>query len=215
VWASTAISSCWFRCHCGDTAQLSGAPAVGRAALKAVGGQQHRPGSPEPQKATSTWASLQTPSASACGPSAALWPIKLHAVVRMSLALVASLHRTTSGRVMAPPASPGWRSERGRSTFASCSVCTRSSGKQEFSPDRLDRSVLTDESSRMFDAHVLGRLRSVTPECVRSTACLYTVSVDSGFSVDAQPCRCAGWLMPRHADRAHAPRWLRQATPCV
>lgn len=54
-------------------------------------------------------------------------------------------------------------------------------------PDRLQREVTAEEQARMFEVNVSGRLRSVTPECVRSAACMYTVSSDSGFIVDAHP----------------------------
>ena len=54
-------------------------------------------------------------------------------------------------------------------------------------PEAVDRQVSAGEQARMFEAHVAGRLRSVTPEAVHAAACLYTVSSDSGFIVDARP----------------------------
>lgn len=54
-------------------------------------------------------------------------------------------------------------------------------------PETVDRQVSAAEQARMFEAHVAGRLRSVTPEAVHAAACLYTVSTDSGFIVDAHP----------------------------
>ena len=54
-------------------------------------------------------------------------------------------------------------------------------------PGSMDRQVSAGEQARMFEAHVAGRLRSVTPEAVHTAACLYTVSSDSGFIVDAHP----------------------------
>lgn len=54
-------------------------------------------------------------------------------------------------------------------------------------PEAVDRQVSAGEQARMFEAHVAGRLRSVTPEAVHAAACLYTVSTDSGFIVDAHP----------------------------
>jgi sarcosine oxidase len=59
--------------------------------------------------------------------------------------------------------------------------------RQDCEPDRLERTVQPEEQARMFTAHASGRLRSITPECVRSAACMYTVSADSGFVVDAHP----------------------------
>ena len=55
----------------------------------------------------------------------------------------------------------------------------------ETSPDDYARVVSPQESAAMFDAHVHGRLRSIRREAVHSAACLYTVSTDSGFVVDA------------------------------
>lgn len=57
----------------------------------------------------------------------------------------------------------------------------------QFMPETMDRQVSAGEQARMFEAHVAGRLRSVTPEGVHAAACLYTVSADSGFIVDAHP----------------------------
>jgi sarcosine oxidase len=54
-------------------------------------------------------------------------------------------------------------------------------------PDRVDRQVAEDEQRTMFERHVAGRLRSVTPRCVHAATCLYTVSPDSGFVVDSHP----------------------------
>lgn len=54
-------------------------------------------------------------------------------------------------------------------------------------PDQVDRNVAEVERRAMFDRHVAGRLRSVTPRCVHAAACLYTVSTDAGFVVDQHP----------------------------
>lgn len=54
-------------------------------------------------------------------------------------------------------------------------------------PDRVDRSITEVQRREMFDAHVAGRLRGVTPECVHAVSCLYTVSTDAGFIVDRHP----------------------------
>ncbi|SEK61691.1 sarcosine oxidase [Roseateles sp. YR242] len=54
-------------------------------------------------------------------------------------------------------------------------------------PDQLQRSVSPEERETMFQTHVAGRLRSVTSECVQAVPCMYTVSDDSGFIVDAHP----------------------------
>jgi sarcosine oxidase len=54
-------------------------------------------------------------------------------------------------------------------------------------PDRSERRVEAAESADMHARHVAGRLRGVGPACVRAAACLYTVTPDSGFIVDALP----------------------------
>ena len=51
-------------------------------------------------------------------------------------------------------------------------------------PDRIDPVVTAAESADFHARHVAGRLRDVTDRPVRSAACMYTVSPDSGFIVD-------------------------------
>lgn len=54
-------------------------------------------------------------------------------------------------------------------------------------PDTMRRTVSPGESSAMFDRHVQGRLRGIAPVATRAAACLYTVTPDAGFIVDAVP----------------------------
>ncbi len=54
-------------------------------------------------------------------------------------------------------------------------------------PDAIDRTVSEAESAEMFRLHVAGRLRGVTPRRLRAAACLYTVTPDAAFIVDAPP----------------------------
>jgi sarcosine oxidase len=55
-------------------------------------------------------------------------------------------------------------------------------------PDRVNRSVSEEETRRMFDTHVSGRLRSVGPECIHSATCFYTLNPDHlRFLVDKHP----------------------------
>jgi sarcosine oxidase len=54
-------------------------------------------------------------------------------------------------------------------------------------PDTMDRTVAPAESAVMFDRHVQGRLRGIAPVARRAAACLYTVTPDAGFIVDAVP----------------------------
>jgi sarcosine oxidase len=54
-------------------------------------------------------------------------------------------------------------------------------------PDSVDRVVTKTETAAIFARHVAGRLRGVTPDCLGTAACLYTVTPDAGFIVDALP----------------------------
>lgn len=47
------------------------------------------------------------------------------------------------------------------------------------------RTVAASESAAIHDRHVSGRLRGVTAKRERASSCLYTVTPDSGFVVDA------------------------------
>lgn len=65
-------------------------------------------------------------------------------------------------------------------------VATETCGEAT-TPDDVDREVPDDEASAMFEHCVQGRLRSVTGARLRSAVCLYTVTPDHGFVVDAHP----------------------------
>ncbi len=54
-------------------------------------------------------------------------------------------------------------------------------------PDLVDREVTPAESAEFFARHVAGRLPGVSSRRVRAAACLYTVTPDSGFIIDALP----------------------------
>ncbi len=54
-------------------------------------------------------------------------------------------------------------------------------------PDHVDRTVAPTEGARVYQEHLAGRLRGVTPHVTRSVACLYTVTPDSGFIIDRHP----------------------------
>jgi sarcosine oxidase len=54
-------------------------------------------------------------------------------------------------------------------------------------PDGMNRAVAAEEQAAMYSRHVLGRLRDVSDQATRSAACLYTVTPDAGFVVDALP----------------------------
>ncbi len=54
-------------------------------------------------------------------------------------------------------------------------------------PDTVDRTVSAEDSRIMYEEHVAGRLRGVTPRLVRAASCLYTVMPRSDFFVDTLP----------------------------
>jgi sarcosine oxidase len=54
-------------------------------------------------------------------------------------------------------------------------------------PDAVDRVVTEAESAATFARHVAGRLRGVLGVREKAAACLYTVTPDAGFIVDALP----------------------------
>lgn len=68
-------------------------------------------------------------------------------------------------------------------------------------PDEADREVSRRESAKMFETYVEGKLRGVGKSCVRSAACLYTMTDDSNFVIDriseivilASPCSGHGF----------------------
>lgn len=51
--------------------------------------------------------------------------------------------------------------------------------------ETVERQVSPAESAAIYERHVAGRLRGVTATCEWAAACLYTVTPDSGFIVDA------------------------------
>jgi sarcosine oxidase len=59
--------------------------------------------------------------------------------------------------------------------------------ERDVDPDTVDRSVAAAESAAMYNDHVASRLRNVGAHALRSAACLYTVTPDSGFIVDDLP----------------------------
>jgi len=66
-------------------------------------------------------------------------------------------------------------------------VATEQYGEVTADPDLLRREVRAAEADAMFQDHVAGRLHGVRPGALRSSACMYTVTPDSGFLVDRLP----------------------------
>jgi sarcosine oxidase len=54
-------------------------------------------------------------------------------------------------------------------------------------PDDIDRNVAEAETALTYDKHVRSHLRGVTGRCLRAKTCLYTLSPDSRFVIDAHP----------------------------
>jgi sarcosine oxidase len=57
----------------------------------------------------------------------------------------------------------------------------------ETDADAADRTVSPAEAAQMHATHIAGRLAGVTARWLRSAACLYTSTPDSGFLIDAHP----------------------------
>ncbi len=56
-------------------------------------------------------------------------------------------------------------------------------------PDTMERNVAAQETQDLYRHHVAGRLRGLTSRSLRAEVCLYTVTPDSGFIVDALPAQ--------------------------
>jgi sarcosine oxidase len=54
-------------------------------------------------------------------------------------------------------------------------------------PDTVDRNVTDGEKSAMYENCVAPYLPAVSGTCLRATTCLYTVTPDFGFVIDAHP----------------------------
>lgn len=57
----------------------------------------------------------------------------------------------------------------------------------ECEPDRVEREVSAAEAGAVYELHLRGRLRGVTPQVVRTATCLYTSSVDASFRIRPHP----------------------------
>ncbi|MBC7800931.1 MAG: N-methyl-L-tryptophan oxidase [Gemmatimonadaceae bacterium] len=66
-------------------------------------------------------------------------------------------------------------------------VATEQYSETTADPGALRTAVPAEEPAAMFRDHVAGRLRGVRPGALRSSACMYTVTPDSGFVVDWLP----------------------------
>jgi sarcosine oxidase len=53
--------------------------------------------------------------------------------------------------------------------------------------DTVDRTVAPNEAAALYAEHLANRLRGLSAHAARSSACLYTVTPDSGFIVDRAP----------------------------
>jgi sarcosine oxidase len=61
---------------------------------------------------------------------------------------------------------------------------------------QLDPGALFDELQRdMFEDHLRGRLRDVSPQALKSAPCLYSVTPDTGFILDLHPASDRVWIV--------------------
>lgn len=78
--------------------------------------------------------------------------------------------------------------------------------------DAVERTVTAGESAKMFENHVAGRLRGVNARVAKAAACVYTVTPDLGFIIDAHPemdrvlvvSACSGHGFKHSAGLGHA-----------
>ncbi len=54
-------------------------------------------------------------------------------------------------------------------------------------PGQVNHEVTSAEISAMFEQHIAGRLRGVTPQCVKASTCLYTNAARANFLIDRLP----------------------------
>jgi sarcosine oxidase len=54
-------------------------------------------------------------------------------------------------------------------------------------PENIDRAVSAEEIAHMHRNYIAPYLKGVTLDCVKATACLYTVTPDAGFVLDTLP----------------------------
>ncbi len=54
-------------------------------------------------------------------------------------------------------------------------------------PDLVDRTISAAENAAMYRDHIEGRLAGVRSNCLRASACFYTVTPDAGFILDRHP----------------------------
>jgi sarcosine oxidase len=54
-------------------------------------------------------------------------------------------------------------------------------------PGTVHRAVAPEEATRMHDIHVAPYLPALSRKCLKSVACLYTVTPDAGFVIDFHP----------------------------
>jgi len=54
-------------------------------------------------------------------------------------------------------------------------------------PDNVNRDVTDAEVESVYAEHIVNRLPGLSPRCIRSKVCMYTVTPDSGFVIDFDP----------------------------
>jgi sarcosine oxidase len=71
--------------------------------------------------------------------------------------------------------------------IAGVKVATQQYEHSIATPDAMDRDVAATESTQVFERHVRGRLRAVTPQRVHAVACPYTVQAQARFVIERHP----------------------------
>ncbi len=54
-------------------------------------------------------------------------------------------------------------------------------------PDQVERAVTIAETAQMYNHHVKGCLKGLSPNCIKSATCLYTSTPDGDFVLDFHP----------------------------
>jgi sarcosine oxidase len=56
-------------------------------------------------------------------------------------------------------------------------------------PEKVERTVSSEETMRMYDKFVKNYMNGVTEKCLKSISCLYTVTPDADFIIDTHPTK--------------------------
>jgi sarcosine oxidase len=54
-------------------------------------------------------------------------------------------------------------------------------------PEAINRAVSPAETATMYETYVAPYVPALSPQCIKAVVCLYTVTADAGFVIDAHP----------------------------